>query len=129
MIDRISRHAAQHIWHSAIQHHASTGVVLCSGDCIVDAICLQEGLTLAQAIQSHSSESSWQIGGMFHTALPTVEQARAWEDQLAALELVNKSASLVHVYLDLHAAGLLKLAAYTIVNDAWLARTLTMEQD
>jgi len=129
MIDRISRHAAQNIWHSAIQHDASTGILLCSGDCIVDGLTMHANASLTQTIHTHQTEPSWKIGGMFHSKLPSVEKAQLWEEELIMLESTKRTTSFAHVYLDLHAAGLLKMAAYTIVNDAWLPRTLTMEQD
>jgi hypothetical protein len=129
MIDCISRHAAQQIWHDAMTHDAHTGVLLCSGDCIVDGFALNEGTPLVETLQAHATHTAWQVGGMFYTKLPSIEQARAWEGQLADEVTPSTTSPFVHLYLDLHAAGLLQMTAYTIADDDWLPLSLTMEQD
>jgi len=129
MIDCISRHAAQQIWHDAIEHRAQIGLLLCGGDCVVGGLPLQYGETVAHAVQADGDHATWQVGGMFYTELPTVVQAQKWEEQLAVLQPSQRTASFMHLHLDLDAAGLLKMAVYTIVNQTWLPQTLTMEQD
>ncbi len=117
MMYRITRHAAQHIWQQALTSPAPvTGVLLMAGDCIV-------GGTEAVAIPTAEGQ---QAGGFFYMELPEAAVAMEREAMLDDLPDDGVPSTLLHVHLDFHAAGLLKMAAYTLINDRLIPVKLEM---
>ncbi len=117
MMYRITRHAAQHIWQQALTSSVPvTGVLLVAGDCIVGSM---------EALAAPSAAGQ-QLGGFFYTELPEAAVAVEREAMLDDLPDDGVHPTLLHVHLDLHAAGLLKMAAYTLVNDRLIPVNLEM---
>ncbi len=129
MIHRITRHAAQRIWHDALSHEEGVrGLLFSAGDCIVGALRPWEPLQEAR-IRAALREPDWRICGIFDSVLPDAAEAIEREAMLEALPRAWVLPSLLHIHLDLRSAGLLKMAAYALLNDRLIPVTLQMETD
>jgi len=128
MIDRITRHAAQSIWHHTLQDDASCcGILLSEQGCIVAGVaCLPEAQHLAAIVEQHTALSSKKWCGWFYTTLPAIETMMAHQRRWAELHDDPSAQGCMHLHLDSDAKGLLKMAAYRLHDGDLSTVNLTM---
>lgn len=124
MIHGITRHAAQTIWHDAMQEgHSGQGLLFSVERCIVAGTALLPEQSAYDALQQASYHASWRVCGFFYTRLPSVD-ALMQQDQALRPMMASDP---IHLHLDLDAAGLLKMAAYKLDNMQLSTVYLTMD--
>ncbi|MDQ6975731.1 MAG: hypothetical protein Q9M22_04100 [Mariprofundaceae bacterium] len=129
MIDSITRHAAQAIWHGSMQDGASRcGILLSQEKCIVAGIALPSEQSVSCFLRQtkENTDPSSLICGWFYTILPAVEKIIKQNNALLSLPDALPLADCIQLHLDLNAAGLLKMAAYTLHDDHLSNINLTM---